>query len=191
MHSGEIMELILKRIYSNNGDSSTVNNKVSGGTIGYIHKKFDPTPLFLTLERPLFTKGKSNLKDLKATVINESTCVPAGRYEIEMTYSKAFDRQLYILKNVIDRAGIRIHEANVITELLGCIGLGYYFKQFINFQKDGKNINYQFFLGDSKKAIKDFHDLLKEKNAFLEIVDSDQKQTQTIIENFTKIKLKI
>jgi len=187
------MELVLRRIYTNNGDLKIEKNKVFGGTIGYIHKKFDPTPLFLTLERPLFTKGKTNQRDLKITSINESTCIPIGRYEIEMTYSKTFDKQLYLVKNVIDRLGIRIHEANVIDQLLGCISLGYSLKQNVNFLRKGNDIsiNYQYFLGESKKAVGDFHNLLKEKNAFLEIVDDNQKLTQKIIENFLKIKLKI
>jgi len=187
------MELVLRRIYTNNGDLKIEKNKVLGGTIGYIHKKFDPTPLFLTLERPLFTKGKTNQRDLKITSINESTCIPIGRYEIEMTYSKTFDKQLYLVKNVIDRLGIRIHEANVIDQLLGCIALGYSLKQNVNFLRKGNDIsiNYQYFLSESKKAVEDFHNLLKEKNAFLEIVDDNQKLTQKTIENFLKIKLKI
>jgi hypothetical protein len=187
------MELVLRRIYTNNGDLKIEKNKVLGGTIGYIHKKFDPTPLFLTLERPLFTKGKTNQRDLKITSINESTCIPIGRYEIEMTYSKTFDKQLYLIKNVIDRLAIRTHEANVIDQLLGCIALGYSLKQNVNFLRKGSDIsiNYQYFLSESKKAVEGFHNLLKEKNAFLEIVDDNQKLTQKTIENFLKIKLKI
>jgi hypothetical protein len=95
--------------------------------------------------------------------------------------------------------GIRIHEANVIDQLLGCISLGYSLKQNVNFLRKGNfggsyrdmSVGYQYFLSESKKAVEGFHNLLKEKNAFLEIVDDNQKLTQKTIENFLKIKLKI
>lgn len=57
---------------------------------------------------------------------NESmvSCIPAGRYPMAFTMSNRFKRKLWEVKNVKGRAGIRIHAANKVSELRGCIALG-------------------------------------------------------------------
>lgn len=52
------------------------------------------------------------------------SCIPEGTYEVNLTYSQRFQRDLYILSHVNDRDGIRIHPANYPRELEGCIALG-------------------------------------------------------------------
>ena len=52
------------------------------------------------------------------------SCIPVGTYEVTMTYSPGFERVLYIVSHVDERSGIRIHPANQVEELAGCIALG-------------------------------------------------------------------
>lgn len=52
------------------------------------------------------------------------SCIPEGTYDVERTYSPAFKKDLWLVKNVPGRSGIRIHTANYVSELLGCIAPG-------------------------------------------------------------------
>lgn len=74
-----------------------------------------------TLELPV----RSNRKGLDA--------IPAGTYEILMTYSPKFSKKgIYkelgglvpLIANVPNRSGIRIHVANYLSQLEGCIAPG-------------------------------------------------------------------
>lgn len=64
--------------------------------------------------------------------ISNLSCIPAGSYICEYTYSPTFRKYLYILLNVPKRSGIRIHSGNVAgmrdkgmqSDFMGCIGLG-------------------------------------------------------------------
>ena len=59
---------------------------------------------FQTLERPWI----DNSQDI--------SCIPPGKYHITYTYSKRFKTKLYILKDVTNRTGIRIHVGNDVTD---------------------------------------------------------------------------
>lgn len=60
------------------------------------------------------------------------SCVPAGMYRCVFTDSPRFGRHLYLLDAVPDRAGVRVHPANLAgdrsmgfkSQLNGCIALG-------------------------------------------------------------------
>ena len=60
------------------------------------------------------------------------SCIPSGRYEVELTWSPRYKKPLYLVKDVEKRSGIRIHSANYAgahdfgyrRDLLGCIALG-------------------------------------------------------------------
>ena len=60
------------------------------------------------------------------------SCIPAGEYAAQWTYSPRFRRMMYVLLETTPREGIRIHPANLAgdvlkglkTNVLGCIGLG-------------------------------------------------------------------
>lgn len=52
------------------------------------------------------------------------SCIPAGSYKSTMTYSPRFKRQMYLLEGVKGRAGVRIHPANLSSQLNGCLALG-------------------------------------------------------------------
>jgi len=60
------------------------------------------------------------------------TAIKAGTYEIEVTYSPAFKRNLILIKNVPQFSGIRIHGGNTSKDSLGCI--------LVAFQTDYKKI---------------------------------------------------
>jgi hypothetical protein len=50
--------------------------------------------------------------------------VPAGTYEVRVTWSPRFKRQLPLLINVPGRDGIRIHAGNTHKDTLGCVLVG-------------------------------------------------------------------
>lgn len=52
------------------------------------------------------------------------SCIPTGTYHIKMTMSNRFKKKLYLVQDVPNRDGIRIHAANWAHQLEGCIALG-------------------------------------------------------------------
>lgn len=56
--------------------------------------------------------------------IKHETCIPAGTYVIEITYSPTFKKILPLLLNVPGFYGIRIHAGNSIADTSGCILVG-------------------------------------------------------------------
>lgn len=49
------------------------------------------------------------------------TCIPAGRYQIVVTFSNRFQKPLPLLLKVPGFEGIRIHSGNRATDSEGCI----------------------------------------------------------------------
>lgn len=66
----------------------------------------------LTLELP-WVNNESNI-----------SCIPCGVYPVLWTFSNRLNRFTYLLGNVSNRSGIRIHSANLASQLNGCIALG-------------------------------------------------------------------
>lgn len=52
------------------------------------------------------------------------SCIPIGRYRMKLEYSPKFKRDLWELKDVPNRFEIKIHAANVASQLQGCIAPG-------------------------------------------------------------------
>lgn len=65
-----------------------------------------------SLERP----WKDNAKNI--------SCIPKGVYQVTITYSPAFKCDMWLVNDVVNRSGIRIHSANYFHQLEGCIALG-------------------------------------------------------------------
>jgi hypothetical protein len=110
------MQILLKRYYTKNGD---------GATLGILTTpeldKLNSEPICYTIERPLFYKGNSNKRDDKKTAtINESCCIPIGKYKVVKHSSVKFPLS-FLIKEVQGRNAILIHQANWMEELLGCI----------------------------------------------------------------------
>lgn len=61
------------------------------------------------------------------------TAIPAGTYEVKLTYSPKFKQILPEILNVPNFTGIRIHPLNRAEESEGCIGVG---------EWDGKSENW-------------------------------------------------
>ncbi len=56
--------------------------------------------------------------------IHGQTAIPAGTYEIKMTYSARFKKVMPILINVKGYSGVRMHSGNRPEDTEGCILLG-------------------------------------------------------------------
>jgi hypothetical protein len=52
------------------------------------------------------------------------SCIPAGYYPMVWEYSPKYDRFLWELKDVPSRSEVKIHPANYVEQLNGCIALG-------------------------------------------------------------------
>ena len=95
--------------------------------------------------------------DNKESKVYGETCIPFGEYEVKVTYSPKFKRELPILLDVPNFEGIRIHRGNYIKDTLGCILVG-------DINKDNNLIN-------STKTENNLVSILKkEKEITLEII---------------------
>ena len=71
-----------------------------------------------TLELPLTSLNRE-------TNVPNRCCIPAGTYELKVTWSPAFKRWLPMLMAVPGRSGIRIHAGNTPRDTKGCILVGW------------------------------------------------------------------
>jgi hypothetical protein len=98
------------------------------------------------------------------------SCIPVGIYQCRYTYSPHFKKFLFLVDQVPDRSGVRIHAANLMgsvargfhSQLNGCIALG---------EKLGL-INKQKALLLSAPAMRRFETHMKYKPFTLEIVNA-------------------
>lgn len=56
--------------------------------------------------------------------ITGETAIPAGTYEVAVTFSNTFQKFLPLLLNVPNFEGIRIHTGNTPKDTIGCILVG-------------------------------------------------------------------
>lgn len=65
-----------------------------------------------------------DLNDIGENKVYGETAIPYGTYEVEVTYSPKFKRDLPLIKNVPHFEGIRIHRGNYPKDSLGCLICG-------------------------------------------------------------------
>ena len=112
----------------------------------------------------LFVDGKTEcftLEDkVRAVKIKGQTAIPAGIYEVTVSFSDRFQKPLPLLLNVPNFSGIRIHPGNNPDDTEGCILVG---------TTQAKN-----FIGNSRVAFKalfaKIQKALPKEKIFIEVV---------------------
>ena len=105
------MELLLERKY--------LKNEYTIGVL-YINGEY----FCNTFEDKNRDLNKNGTFDCGECKIYGNTCIPYGKYEVVITYSPKFKRELPLLKDVPFFEGIRIHRGNTHKDTLGCILVG-------------------------------------------------------------------
>ena len=107
------MELRLERKYRNNNyciDKLYINGK-------YFSDALEDPDRGLT--------DSMSLEEIKKIKIKGNTCIPYGTYNITITYSPRFKKNLPLLNNVKGFDGIRIHSGNKPQDTEGCLLPGF------------------------------------------------------------------
>ena len=89
------------------------------------------------------------LDRIAALKVQNQTAIPTGRYQVAITFSNRFQRDMPLILNVPGFAGIRIHSGNTDADTDGCIILGL------------TQINNDF-IANSREAFSRFYPLLKQ-----------------------------
>lgn len=103
------MELILERIH--NTSTSTIGKLFIDGT-------FQCNTLE-DVDRDLLQTD--SLDKIKSVKVYGKTAIPKGKYEVQVTFSNRFQKNLPLLINVPGFEGIRIHPGNTSEDTDGCI----------------------------------------------------------------------
>ena len=107
------MKLVLQRKYRNNNyciDKLYINNIYLSDVLE------DP-------DRGL--QDFMSLEEIKRIKVKGNTCIPYGTYNITITYSPRFKKNLPLLNNVKGFDGIRIHSGNKPQDTEGCLLPGF------------------------------------------------------------------
>ena len=107
------MELRLERKYRNNNyciDKLYINGK-------YFSDALEDPDRGLT--------DTMSLEEIKKIKIKGNTCIPYGTYNITITYSPRFKKNLPLINNVKGFDGIRVHSGNTPQHTEGCVLLGF------------------------------------------------------------------
>lgn len=91
----------------------------NGATIGQLF--VDGAEFCYTLEDVVREKWGVPVKGWK---IAGETAIPRGDYNVVITHSNRFNRQLPLLENVEGFEGVRIHPGNTAADTEGCILVG-------------------------------------------------------------------
>ena len=65
-----------------------------------------------------------SLEEIQKIKIKGNTCIPYGTYNVTITYSPRFKKNLPLINNVKGFDGIRIHSGNTPQDTEGCLLLG-------------------------------------------------------------------
>lgn len=157
--------------YWNNSDPYSVE-----GNYSRMLAKFAPywsilgptEPLKATLERGLdngvqtlgvMNCGAFNCRTLELPWKNNQkniSCIPKGTYQVKWQYWFSKFKYTYVIQNIPNRAGIRIHAGNYFFDVQGCILLGDHYSD-INHDGEVDILN-------SRNTIKKFEDLMQKRD---------------------------
>ena len=70
-------------------------------------------------------QNSMSLEEIQKIKIKGNTCIPYGTYDITITYSPRFKKNLPLLLNVKGFEGIRIHSGNTPKDTEGCLLPGF------------------------------------------------------------------
>ena len=142
------MELLLERKWLK--DKYTIGNLYVNGVF-----------FCNTLEDKIVDLNKNGVFDCGELKISGHTAIPYGEYEIKVTYSPKFKRDLPLLLNVPCFEGIRIHRGNTNKDTSGCVLLG-------ENKEKGKVLNSTKYELEITKLIKEAND--KREKVIIKIV---------------------
>lgn len=140
--------LITEEFLNDDGTKDTV------GTLYIKNEQGQMEQFCKSLERP-WLDNKSSI-----------SCIPAGMYRVTWNYSPAFKRDMYLLLETQPRSGIRIHPANLASELQGCIALG----------DSISKVKGRAFLSNSGNTVKAFEKLMGYKDFYITVEGSHRKK---------------
>jgi hypothetical protein len=106
------MELLVKREW--------LNDECSIGEL-YINGVFE---CFTLEDKDRGLTQSMTLAQIQAIKVYGKTAIPKGRYQVVIQYSQKHQKDLPLLLNVKDYAGVEMHPGNTDVDTLGCILLG-------------------------------------------------------------------
>ena len=106
------MEIGLTRV------TRTGNSTIGDLTVNGISECF----ILEDMDRGL--KQSMALREILSKKIHGKTAIPAGRYEVAISFSNRFKKKLPLLLNVPGFEGIRIHPGNTANDSEGCLLTG-------------------------------------------------------------------
>ena len=106
------MKLVLRRIAKR--DTYTIGRLYADGK--YFCDTLEDTDRNLTSEM--------DEEYIKQQKVYGKTAIPSGVYQVEITYSPKFKKQMPLVKDVKGFQGIRIHSGNTDEDTEGCILVG-------------------------------------------------------------------
>lgn len=97
---------------------------------------------------------------VRAVKIKGATAIPAGIYEVTITFSEKFKQPLPLLLNVPNYAGVRIHSGNTAADTEGCVLVG---RSMGVDEVRGSRVAFRALYGKIEKAI-------RREKVFIEVV---------------------
>lgn len=90
------------------------------------HLEIDGKFFAFTLEdQDRFLKQSMPVEEINRKKVYGQTCIPSGKYKVQVTMSPRFKRPLPHVMDVKGFVGIRIHRGNIEEDTLGCILVGF------------------------------------------------------------------
>lgn len=96
------------------------NSRTEKSTIGQLYINGVKECLILE-DKDRGLKKSMPIAEIKKLKVDAKTAIPAGRYEVAITYSNRFKKYLPLLIGVPGYEGVRIHPGNKAEDTEGCL----------------------------------------------------------------------